>query len=64
VEVNLDHATTVSAAAAIVSPWWLPDLSTISAYCALVLPILGVAWLLVQISAKVYITFRSRRAKR
>lgn len=36
------------APAAVISPWWLPWLQTVSETAALVLPILGVLWLVIQ----------------
>jgi hypothetical protein len=44
--------TNVIAASAAVSPWWMPSLADISSNAALLLPILGCAWLLVQIISK------------
>lgn len=41
------------AVAAIISPAWLPMLTEISAYAALLMPIFGVTWLIVQIYAKI-----------
>lgn len=45
--------TNVSAAGAIVSPWWLPDLHNISVVAAEIAPIIGVIWLVVQIISKI-----------
>jgi hypothetical protein len=42
----------VIAAGAAVSPWWMPSLADISQNAALLLPILGCAWLIVQIITK------------
>lgn len=42
------------ASAAVTSPWWLPPLGQLSDIAALVLPILGAAWLAVQIGVKLY----------
>jgi hypothetical protein len=50
--VTIEKATNVIAAGAAVSPWWMPSLADISQTAALLLPILGCAWLLVQIIAK------------
>lgn len=50
--MNIEKATNVIAAGAAVSPWWMPSLADISQTAALLLPILGCAWLLVQIIAK------------
>jgi hypothetical protein len=50
--MTIDKVTNVIAAGAAVSPWWMPSLADISQTAALLLPILGCAWLLVQILAK------------
>lgn len=50
--MTIEKATNVIAAGAAVSPWWMPSLADISQTAALLLPILGCAWLLVQIIAK------------
>lgn len=57
--MTAEHATTTFAAGAAVSPWWLPQLHTVSAVAAEVLPILGVCWLLFQFGHKLY-TIRKR----
>jgi hypothetical protein len=44
-----EKITDVVAVAGIASPFWLPALQDASTIAALVLPILGVIWLLVQI---------------
>jgi thiosulfate reductase cytochrome b subunit len=41
-------ATDAVAVAAIASPWWLPVLQAIHDWAAWVLPVAGVAWLLLQ----------------
>lgn len=56
--IVMDRATSGVALASATTPWWLPNLQTVSDSAALALPILGVVWLLVQIGAKVYTTFR------
>lgn len=56
-----DHLTTAGAGAAIVSPLWLPPLQVISDTASIILPILGVVWLVVQITVKV-IEVRRKRA--
>lgn len=48
-----NEMTNVTAGAALVSPWWLPALQDVSSLASIVLPILGAAWLIVQIVAKV-----------
>lgn len=50
--MTLDKVTNVIAAGAAVSPWWMPSLADISTSAALLLPILGCAWLIVQIITK------------
>lgn len=49
-----DIVTNTGAVAAIASPWWLPALHQVSEVAGLALPILGVLWLCVQISVKIY----------
>lgn len=48
---NMDHATTIVAVSAVSSPWWLQALHAVSDGAALVLPILGVIWLVIQMTA-------------
>ena len=50
--MTIDKVTNVIAAGAAVSPWWMPSLADISQNAALLLPILGCAWLIVQIITK------------
>lgn len=52
--------TSAVASAALTSPYWLPALEGVSSVAALLLPILGALWLLVQILFKV----AKRRDKR
>lgn len=49
----MDNATTSVAVAAASSPVWLPWLQTASEIAAIIAPILGVVWLVVQIWAKI-----------
>jgi hypothetical protein len=49
-----------SAVAAIASPLWLPALHTASELAALVLPILGATWLILQIGLRIYGAYRGR----
>ncbi|MBZ9873065.1 hypothetical protein LB542_19650 [Mesorhizobium sp. BR1-1-9] len=56
--MTVDNVTNTIAAGAVTSPWWMPSLADISSNAALLLPILGCAWLLVQIITK--ITSRDR----
>lgn len=49
VEALLQHPTTnMMAASAVISPWWLPYLQTASDTATLLLPIAGLAWLVIQ----------------
>lgn len=48
----IDHTTTSIASAAVASPLWLPSLKDVSDTAALLLPILGAAWLVTQIVTK------------
>jgi hypothetical protein len=49
---SLDNATTAAAGAALSSPLWLPVLEDVSSVSALLLPVLGAIWLIVQIIVK------------
>ena len=53
---SMDNVTNAAAAGAIVSPIWLPWLQTASELAAVIAPILGVVWLVVQIWAKIKTT--------
>jgi hypothetical protein len=44
-----DRVTTGIAAGSVASPFWLPWLQTVSEIAALLLPIFGLLWLVVQI---------------
>lgn len=46
------HLTSAGALGAIASPLWLPTLQGVSDMAAMILPILGVLWLLVQITLR------------
>lgn len=48
----VDQATAAVAATAVASPVWLPWLSTTSEVAAVIAPILGTIWLVVQIISK------------
>lgn len=48
-EAVLTNTTHVVAAGAIAAPVWLPSLTQVSSFAALMMPILGAVWLLVQI---------------
>ena len=47
-----DHLTSWIAGLAVISWWWLPWLQDVSTIAALLLPILGGCWLVVQIVSK------------
>lgn len=47
-----ERITTAVATASVAAPVWLPWLKTVSDLAALLLPIFGVAWLIVQIVSK------------
>lgn len=49
----MERATNAVAGAAVVSPWWLPSMTQLSHGATIALPILGCAWLLIQIYFKV-----------
>ena len=49
----MDSATAVVATSAVTSPVWLPWLQAVSQAAALIAPILGATWLLVQIWARI-----------
>jgi hypothetical protein len=49
--MNADNLTNTVAVGAIASPWWLKMLTEVSEFAAMVLPILGVAWLLIKMVA-------------
>lgn len=57
---NGEIVTDTGAVAAIASPWWLPALHQVSDVAALLLPIAGVTWLVVQIVVKIQ---QARRPK-
>lgn len=56
-----EFVTDTGAGAALTSPFWLPALHDVSDVAALLLPILGAAWLVLQIALKVY-SVRKERA--
>jgi hypothetical protein len=59
--MNLEQATNGAAVGAASSPFWLPSLHTVSSAAAEVLPIIGVAWLLLQIGLKLYDRYGRKR---
>lgn len=48
-----DRITNTVAAGAVASPWWLPSLEGVSQTAALLLPVIGVIWLVLQIVTKI-----------
>lgn len=56
----IDKTTTTVAAGAVASPIWLPSLAEVSSTAAQWLPILGVAWLIVQMIVFLYKSFRGK----
>jgi hypothetical protein len=48
----IERATNYIAAGAAASPWWLPSLQEVSETAALLLPVIGCAWLILQIISK------------
>lgn len=48
----MDNTTTTVAAAAVTSPFWFHWLQTASEAAAIVTPILGAIWLIVQITSR------------
>lgn len=59
-EAVIDRATNAVAGAAVVSPWWLPSITEVSKAATIALPILGCAWLLIQMAAWAVRTWRNR----
>ena len=49
-----DNLNNALAGLAILSPWWLPWLQDVSTIAALLLPIFGGLWLLVQIWSRLF----------
>jgi len=56
-----DTLSSAAAGAAVVSPWWLPQLHHVSTIAAEVLPILGALWLIVQIVTHILKTRKALR---
>lgn len=52
----------VVAASAVASPVWLPSLQTVSETAALVLPIVGVLWLMIQIGFFLHSKIKNRKS--
>ena len=57
---NGETITDTGAVAALASPLWLPALHTASEVAALILPILGASWLVIQIGLKLYLAYKGR----
>ncbi len=55
----MDSITTATAGAAIVSPWWLPVFTGISTVASWLLPIMGCAWLGMQM----YYKYKEKKSK-
>lgn len=58
--MNYEHATNTTALGAITSHFWLPSFHEVSSAAAEVAPLLGVAWLLLQIGLKLYDRLKRR----
>jgi hypothetical protein len=52
--MTMDNTNNAIAGAALSSPWWLPGLERFSEIAALLLPIAGLVWLVVQIVGYLY----------
>lgn len=57
---RFELVTDTVAIAAAASPWWLPALKETSEVFGLLLPIVGVIWLLIQIGFKLHQHFRQK----
>ncbi len=55
-----EHVDTAVIAAAVGSPWWLPSLADISHIAAELLPVAGVAWIIVKIATRIIEVRRGR----
>lgn len=58
-----ENLTSVTAGAAMTSPWWLPALHGFSQIAAEAAPILGALWLLVQIGSKLHEMYKRHKTK-
>ena len=56
----VERVTNAVAGAAVVSPWWLPSVTDVSKAATIALPILGCAWLIIQMAAWAIRTWRDR----
>lgn len=59
--MTIETANKAAIVTAVSSPWWLPLLQHTSEAAALILPILGVVWLLVQIGIKIHTTYWKKK---
>lgn len=59
---RMETITDVAAVSAIASPWWLPYLKFASEEAALLVPVAGFIWLVVQIVAKIMLTRKALRS--
>lgn len=59
-----ENTTNVVAGAAVTSPFWLPILQNFSDISALLLPIAGLIWLLVQTIGYVQKSYKERKNER
>lgn len=58
--MTFETANKAAIVTAVSSPWWLPILKNASDVAGLVLPILGVLWLVLQIVIKLYQVRRNK----
>jgi len=58
---SADSLTNVGAIGAIGTYWWLPHLQTLSEVAAIIAPILGVLWLLLQMGLKLHDHFKKKK---
>lgn len=56
--MNRDDIVNIGAAGAVLTPWWLPTVEQASYWSAKIAPILGVLWLMLQISLKLLEAYR------
>lgn len=59
--MTFEHATSYVAGLATVSPFWLPVIHATSDAASILLPILGVIWLIVQMAFKALDRWRPKR---
>lgn len=56
----IDTITNTVAVASLAVPLWLPSLQETSQFAALIIPILGAAWLILQIAMKIHAFYKGR----